>query len=332
MITIKDVARMANVSISTVSRVINNSKPVSEDIRKRVQEVIDETGYKPNDVARSLVTRKSNLIGVIVNDLSDSYVAETVKGVEEVGKMYNYDILLCSTYYVKEEQIKYLKLLNSKQIEGIIMIGYKFDPEVTNYALKYNKNAIFFTNDIADSKIDYVKIDNTSAAYEMTKYLVKKGHKKVAFLAEYSENTSSEKEKEKGYMKALEDNQVSESRIFYAEGKNYESGYNAAEQIIEMKNEISAVFCSNDFLALGVINHCRDKGISVPEDLSVVGYGDYKESKIIRPQLTTVSEPHYDIGAVSIRTLIKNIEGGKVNAKIELPFNLIKRESVRELK
>jgi len=179
MVTIKDVARLSGVSISTVSRVINDSKPVSKEVREKVLEVIKETGYRPNDVARSLVTRRSYLIGVIVNDLSSSYVAEMVKGVEEVGKMYDFDILLCSSYSDKDAQLKYLKLLDRKQAEGLILIGYKYDNEIIEKVKELDKPTIFFTRDLIDDSLKYVNIDSNSAMYEMTNYVIKNGHKNL---------------------------------------------------------------------------------------------------------------------------------------------------------
>ncbi|MBN2286400.1 MAG: LacI family DNA-binding transcriptional regulator [Tissierellales bacterium] len=332
MVTIKDVARLSGVSISTVSRVINDSKPVSPEIRKNVLKVIEETGYRPNDVARSLVTKRSYLIGVIVNDLSNSYVAEMVKGVEEIGKMYNFDILLCSSYYDKDAQINYLSLLNRKQAEGIILIGYHFDPVIIETVNKYNKHAIYFTRDILDEKADYVRIDGYAASYEMTGYLIKKGHKKIAFMTDFDEKSVYETKKIAGYKQALEEKEISFSKIYTAGGRRYQHGYDAAVQIIPDLNEISAIFCTNDELAIGLINHLYDKGFKVPEDVSIVGYGGYKESQFVRPTLTTISEPYYDIGAVCIRTLIKKIEGDKsFNSKIELPFSFVKRNSVKEL-
>ena len=181
MITIKDVARLAEVSISTVSRVINDSKPVSPEVRRKVLKVIEETGYKPNDVARSLVTRRSYLIGVIVNNLAQSYVADIVRGIEEIGKMYGYDILLCSSYSSKETQEKYLQLLDRKQAEGLFLVGNKFDDEIIELAKGLNKPCIYFTRDVHEN-MNHISIDCNSAIYEMTKYLFQEGHKKIIYV------------------------------------------------------------------------------------------------------------------------------------------------------
>jgi len=324
---------LSGVSISTVSRVINDSKPVSPEVRKKVLKVIEETGYRPNDVARSLVTRRSYLIGVIVNDLSNSYIAEMVKGIEEVGKMYNYDILLCSSYYDKEAQKKHLSLLNRKQAEGIILIGYHFDDDVINEVNQYNKHAMYFSRDITNDAIEYVKIDGFLAAAEMTKHLIDEGHTRIAYLSDFGEDSSHEMEKMKGYKKALEEHYIEDSKIFVAGGRRYSDGYKIATRIMAEIKTFTAVFCTNDELAIGLINHLQDAGYRVPEDISVVGYGNFKESQFVRPTLTTIAEPFYDIGAVTVRALIKKIEGKKdADTKIELPYSLIKRNSVKNIK
>ena len=333
MVTIKDVARLAGVSISTVSRVINDSKPVSKEVREKVIEVIEETGYRPNDVARSLVTRRSHLIGVIVNDLTSFYVSEMVKGVEEVGKMYNFDILLCSSYYDKEAQIKYLQLLDRKQAEGLIMIGYKFDEEIFDKIKKLNEPTIYFTRDIKDENVNQVKIDTKAAMYEMTKYIIKSGHKKLLYAYDFNDKTTHEKEKMHGIENAVkEDKHVSWEKID-VKGRKYKEGYNFGENLSRKKIKFSTIICSNDEIAMGLTNALFDNNVKVPQDVSVVGYGDYREGNIIRPKLTTVREPYYDIGAVLIRNLIKEIEGEeKIDKKINLPFSIVKRDSLKVLK
>jgi len=332
MVTIKDVARLAGVSISTVSRVINDSKPVSKEVREKVQEVIEETGYRPNDVARSLVTRRSYLIGVIVNDLTSFYVSEMVKGVEEVGKMYNFDILLCSSYYDKEAQIKYLQLLDRKQAEGLIMIGYKFEQEIFDKIKKLNKPTVYFTRDVKDKNVNHVKIDAKAAMYEMTKYIIKNGHKKILYAYDFKDDTTHEKEKMKGIENAIKEDKDASWKKIDAKGRKYKEGYSFGEKLSEEKIKYTTIMCSNDEIAMGLTNSLFDNNVKVPEDVSVVGYGDYREGNIIRPKLTTVGEPYYDIGAVLIRNLIKEIEGEEqIDRKINLPFSIVKRDSLKSL-
>jgi LacI family transcriptional regulator len=331
MITIKDVARLAEVSISTVSRVINDSKPVSPEVRKRVLKVIEETGYKPNDVARSLVTRRSYLIGVIVNNLANSYVADTVRGIEEIGKMYGYDILLCSSYGSKETQEKYLQLLDRKQAEGLFLVGSIFDEEIIKLAKSFNKPCVFFTRDIREN-MNYITIDCKSAIYEVTKYLFEEGHRKIAYFSDYENRTTVEDEKVEGYLKAIEDNEMEYSKIYVVGGSKHNEAYDLGKSIIDEAKDFTACVCSSDEIAIGILDSFLDNGIKVPDDVSIVGFGNIREGKFVRPELTTIGEPYYDVGAVGMRMLIKMINGDKIQqGRMELPFTIEKRKSVKNL-
>lgn len=330
MVTIKDVARLSGVSISTVSRVINDSKPVSPEVRKKVLKVIEETGYKPNDVARSLVTRRSYLIGVIINNLAQSYVADIVRGIEEIGKMYDYDILLCSSYFSKEAQKKYLQLLDRKQAEGIFLVGYNFDDDVLELAQSLNKPCVFFTKNVKKD-MEHITIDNFAAAYEATNYLIKQGHTKIAYISDFENRVSVEENKISGFKKALKDNELNtKGNIYVAEGRRYHHSYSLGPNILKDVKKIDAILCSNDELAIGAMNYLLDNGVKIPGDVSIMGFGNIKEGQFVRPQLTTIGEPFYDYGAVGMRMLIKTIKGEK-NQKglIELPFTIEKRESVK---
>lgn len=331
MVTIKDVARLAEVSISTVSRVINDSKPVSPEVRRRVLKIIEETDYKPNDVARSLVTRRSYLIGVIINNLAQSYVADVVRGIEEIGKMYDYDILLCSSYSNKEMQEKYLQLLNRKQAEGLFLVGYRYDDEIVKMAKSLKKPCVFFTRDIKEN-MNYIAIDSYLASYEMTNYLIKQGHKNISFISDYENAYSVEKDKISGYLNALQDSGLEYSHIYYVEGRKHGKAYELGKSILGETKSFTATICSNDEIAIGVMNSFTDNDIKVPEDISIVGFGNIRETRFVRPQLTTIGEPFYDVGAVGMRMLIKTIKGDKVlSGHMELPFTIEKRNSVKSL-
>jgi len=330
MITIKDVARLAEVSISTVSRVINDSKPVSPEVRRRVLKVIEETGYKPNDVARSLVTRRSYLIGVIVSNLAQSYVADIVRGIEEIGKMYGYDILLCSSYSSKETQEKYLQLLDRKQAEGLFLVGNMFDDEVIELAKSLKKPCVYFTRDVKEN-MNHISIDCTTAIYEMTNYLIAEGHKEIVYISDFEDRSSVEEDKIKGYLKALQDNEL-ESKIYVVGSNKHGKAYEFGKTIVKDAENFTAAVCSNDEIAIGVMDSFMDGGFKVPDDISIVGFGNIREGKFVRPELTTIGEPYYDVGAVGMRMLIKMIKGDKTQQGLmELPFTLEKRNSVKTL-
>lgn len=330
-VTIKDVAKQAGVSISTVSRVINNSKPVTDEVKQRVLEVIRRTGYIPNPLARSLVTKKSQLIGVIVPEVSDSFVNEMLDGIEEVAKMYDYEILLANTYSDKEQEMKSLNLLRAKQIEGIVMISNKIDNDHIEYINSLSIPATYISKTAREYDINSVDISNKNATYDMTKYLIDKGHKEIAFIMTSKDKTILQRERLSGYEKAIIENnlKLDEKLIRYA-GIEYEDGYESMMELLDENIVPQAVFVTGDEAAIGAINALNDRGYSVPDDVSVAGFSDVKIARIYRPKLTTVHQPLYDIGAVAIRMVIKLINNESLDEKkVELPYRIIERESVK---
>ena len=328
-LTIKDVAKMAGVSISTVSRVINNSKPVSSDIRDRVLKVIKETGYVPNPVARSLVMKKSQIIGVIVPDISNLLIGELLNGIEEIGRMYDYDILLCNTYGEIEEELKYINLLKSKSVAGIVFVTGKIDEKTVNAIEEGNVPAVYIGKNAKDFDIYSVSIDHEKASYEMTKYLIEKGNKKIAFFRASREDNIEDSERYKGYKKALEDSNIELDKSIVLQGdETSDSGYMLAKDLIEKENIPEAVFASSDEVAIGAMNAFIDNSIKVPEEVKIAGYDDIKIASMVRPSLTTIKTPIYDIGAVSARMIIKMINKEQLDSKhIILPYTLMNRQS-----
>lgn len=329
--TIKDVAKLAGVSISTVSRVINKSKPVSSEVKIKVLKAIDELGYKPNEVARSLVRRKSNIIGIIVTDIGNSYIAQMVKGIEEVGRMYKYDIVLSSSYGDPDTEKKFAELLRNKQVEGIILISEKINKEVIKKINGFKIPFIYLNKYYANPNLPSVSIDAQDASFAMTQYLLELGHENILYLTVDSDMENSlEKYKIAGYKKAMIEYGKGKEFLYSVKGYSIEGGYQAGSQVYKLVKEknITAIFCCQDELAIGFINYCYDNNIKVPEDISICGYGDIKIASIYRPRLTTVKEPYYDIGAVAVRRIIKELNGEELEGiRTYLPFQLMKRES-----
>ena len=331
-ITIKDVAKQAGVSISTVSRVINDSKPVTDEVKQKVLDVIKETGYIPNPLARSLVTKKSQLIGVIVPEVSDSFVNEILNGIEEVAKMYDYEILLANTYSDKAQELKCINLLRAKQVEGIVMISWKVEEEHINYIQNCGIPASYISKTARDYDIHTVSVNNTEATYDMTKYLIEKGHKDIAFIMTSQDDTVLEMERLSGYEKALKEKNIKINKDLIKYGETtYEAGYSSMKELLDEGKVPHAAFVTGDEAAIGAINAICDAGYRVPEDISVAGFNDVKIAKIYRPKLTTVHQPLYDMGAVAIRMVIKMINNEPLeDKKIELPYRIVERESVIE--
>ena len=329
-VTIKDVAKQAGVSISTVSRVINDSKPVTDEVKQRVREVIKETGYVPNPLARSLVTRKSMLIGVVVPEMADPFVSEILTGIEEVAKMYDYDILLSNTYMDKDQEEKSINLLKAKQVEGIIMLTWEVSKESVDLIENSGIPAIYISKTAGEYDVNTVSTNNKEATKEMTDYLVKTGHSRIGFVMTSNDYTVLEHERLTGYKEALEVNGIDFDDSLVSSGStDYESGYRAAMELLGKIDKPDALFVTGDEAAIGAVNACFDSGLRVPEDISVAGFNDIRYAKMFRPSLTTVHQPLYDIGAVAVRMIIKIINGERdFEKRVKLPHEIIERNSV----
>lgn len=331
--TIKDVAKMADVSISTVSRVINDSKPVSPEARRRVLKAIEVLDYKPNEVARSLVTKKSNLIGVIVNDIGSTYVSSILRGVEEIGRMYKYDILLSSSYGDSEVEVKFAKLLLQKQVEGIIVISDTLNTKLL-YRLEESKIPYINVNRFYNVDEHYtVGVNHKDGTYQMTNYLVENGHKNIGLLYVRKDfDRTEEKIKEDGYLEALEEHGLAKNTIGI-EGIREKDVAEIMDKVEEkIRSGVTAFVTTQDEIGIHLQNALLDRGYKIPEDVSVTGYGATEMTELTRPKLTSVKVPYYDIGAVAIRKILKEIKKEESEDKVYLPARIVERDSVKKIK
>ena len=331
--TIKDVAKMADVSISTVSRVINDSKPVSPEARRRVLKAIEVLDYKPNEVARSLVTKKSNLIGVIVNDIGSTYVSSILRGVEEIGRMYKYDILLSSSYGEPEVEVKFAKLLLQKQVEGIIVISDTLNTKLL-YRLEESNIPYINVNRFYNVDEHYtVGVNHKEATYQVTNYLVENGHKNIGLVYVRKDfDRTEEKIKEEGYLKVIKENGLEKNTVGI-EGIQEKDIVDNIDKIEEkIKNGVTAFVTTQDEVGIHLQNALLDRGYKIPEDVSITGYGATEITELARPKLTSLKVPYYDIGAVAIRKILKEIKKEESDDKVYLPARIIEKDSVKKIK
>jgi len=330
-ITIKDVAKKANVSISTVSRVINNSKPVSDDVRERVEEVVKELSYEPNPIARSLVMKKTNLIGVIVPDISSFFIGEVLNAIEQIAKIYKYDIILCNSYAEKEQEMKYLNLLKNKQVEGLVFISYKIEKDHKKFIEAADFPVALINRYIKEHDSISVSIDHEKASYDMTKYLIEHEAKSIALLRSGYSDDMFINDQLKGYQMALKEKGLKYDKSLIYEGVfRIEKANEIIEKMLEDKTVPDAIFATNDDVAIAAMNCLMDNGYKIPEDVQVVGFHDTKIANLFRPKLTTIKQPIFDLGSMATRMLIKTIneETGPDDELIKImPHELIVRGS-----
>lgn len=328
-VNIKDVARKANVSISTVSRVINDSKPVSDEIKKRVFDIIEETGYVPNPVARSLVMKKSRLIGIIVPDIANYYTGELLNAFEEIAKTYDYEVILCNTYGDFQQELRYLKLLESKQVEGMIFLSFKWDEAHQAFFERCNLPVVLVNRAAVNDRVFTVSIDHGKAVYEMTTEMINRGHRELMLIRNGETEDVFGTEQLEGFRRALEEHGLTFRPEWVASGHfQANDAYSAVEALLKAGQRPTAIITTTDDMAVGAINCLVDNGISVPGEVSVTGFYDTTLATLYRPKLTTVQHPIYDIGAIAIRMLIKKIDGQEIEEKhVRLPHGMVFRES-----
>ena len=329
--TIKDIAKLANVSTATVSRVINDYPYVNEETKKRVQKIILKTDYQPNALARSLVTKKSGMIGVIVWDLASPFFSEIVREIGIECRDKNYQPIFCSTDGDNKIQEEYIELLLQKNIEGFLFAtAHMHDPQIERLVLKGHPPVVLIDRRLQTELADYVTIDNVEGAFMATKHLINHGHKRIACISG-PENSSSGFERLEGYKKALTESNIPIDQNLIIPGNFLRvGGYKAAENILSLKEKKpTAIFCSNDFMALGMLELFGKRGIRVPQDIALVGFDDINISSLHFIRLTTISSRKTNVVKNAIEILIKKISNpdDKTHYGIKIKPKLIIRNS-----
>ncbi|MCA0982455.1 catabolite control protein A [Halobacillus yeomjeoni] len=329
-VTIYDVAREANVSMATVSRVVNGNPNVKPATRKKVHDAIERLGYRPNAVARGLASKKTTTVGVIIPDISSIFFAELARGIEDIATMYNYNIILSNSDQNKDKELHLINAMLGKQVDGLVFMGGKItDEHIQAFKSASVPVALAATVD-ETGETPAVNINYEQAAYEATELLLS-NNKHVAFVSG-PEDTVINNEKLAGYKRAMEDKGIKDADKWIVNGDySYDSGIEAFDQLNEMQEKATAVFVSSDEMALGVIHGAQDQGLKVPEDLEVFGFDNTRLATMVRPTLSTVVQPMYDIGAVAMRLLTKFMNKEEVTEQnVILPHRIIERNSTQQ--
>lgn len=331
VVTIKDVAREVNVSVTTVSRVLNNKPDVSEETRKRVKEAIKKLGYNPDNIARGLVLRKTNTIGLIIPDINNPFFPEIVKGIERKAKEEGYSLILCNTDNSKEEEREALALLRSKKVDGIILSFSIENQEVLKELEEEEYPVVQIDRRITGSRYPAVTIDNKKSAYIATEYLIKQGHKEIAHVTG-DLSTDTALARLEGFKMALANYKVPFREEWVLEGDYSKgSGKELMERIIKLKHRPTAIFFANDLMAFGAYETIHNYNYRIPEDFSIVGHDNIEITSFVKPGLTTMDQPKYQLGAIAVEKLINLIEKKDDFHSVILENELIIRDSVKAI-
>lgn len=330
-ITIYDVAREANVSMATVSRVVNGNPNVKPATRKKVHEVIERLGYRPNAVARGLASKKTTTVGVIIPDISNIFFAELARGIEDIATMYKYNIILSNSDQNKEKELHLLNTMLGKQVDGIVFMSGNITEEHVD-EFERSPVPIVLAGSIEPlNKIPSVNIDYRQATFDAITEFIEKGHKNIAFVVGPLHNPINKEQKLEGYKDALEKAGIPFTDEYVIEGDyTYDSGIEAWQKLSTLTNRPTAVYVGSDEMALGVVHGVQDAGHSIPKQVEVITSDNTRLAQMVRPQLTSVVQPLYDIGAVAMRLLTKYMNKEKVSDNIViLPHRIEHRSSTK---
>lgn len=323
IITIKDVAKHAGVSVATISRVLNNKGYVGAATRKKVEESIKELDYRPNEVARSLFKKQSKTIGLIVPDIMNPYFPELARAVEDIAVQLGYNVILCNSDENAEKELRYLEVLQQKYIDGIIVASNTLDAQ-TIFDLKIP--VVSLDREISKD-IPTIVVDNIKGAKKATLYLQKKGYQKIAHISG-PHNIINANERTAGYREVVSNKPwFKESYISNGHYK-MEAATDATLKLLALHPEIDGIFAANDTMAIGVMKAVHQLGLKIPEDIAVIGFDGIALSKAVTPELTTIEQPMYELGETAARMLIGLVEGKPLEKNyFKFDVNLLERDS-----
>lgn len=329
-ITIRDVAKAAGVSKSTVSRVLNSEPGVSEPARNAVLAAIKELNYTPNALARGLTTSRTATIGLIISDITNSFHAQVARGVEDLASDYESNVILCNTDGRPEKESAYIKLLLEKRVDGIIFTSVQRDESNLTSILEKGVPFVFAGRTLPNVEADSVVVDNVLGGFQATNHLIRLNHRRIAYISGPS-HVSANLDRYEGYRQALQKAGIEVDKDIVVEGDfRQEGGYRAMNILLDTAPDVTAVFAANDNMALGALEAIFERNLKVPGDIAIVGFDDIPFAGLCLVQLTTIRQPKYDIGAIAARMLfqrIENPEKGNSPNKVVLPPRLVIRKT-----
>lgn len=327
----RQIAEQAGVSIGTVSHVINGTAAVRPKLRDRVSEAIRSLGYQPSALARGLRRNRTNMLGMVIPDITNPFFPSVVRGVEDVAYKQSYRVILCNTDNDPEKEASYVHELRSYHIAGLLIIPAA-SSNIAGHLRTYTLAAVpvVCIDRVPEGwKGDAVLVANAEGAYEATRHLIQMGHQRLAVITGPLKLTNAS-ERLKGFQRALDEAGLEIDPEFVQEAHfDTVSGYQAALRLLRMLPRPTAIFACNDLIAFGVLQAARELGLRCPEDISIAGFDGRDFTKFTDPSLTSVYQPGYQVGATAARLLLQRVDGMRsAHKKVLLPTELNKRNSV----
>lgn len=327
-ITIVDVAEKAGVSLGTVSRVINNDAHVAPETRERVSAVVQELGYVANRQARSLKGAKTNIIGMLVPDLGTGYIGEIIHGIDAELALHQLDLMLFTTHRESTKEANYVANMVRDMVDGLLLVLPRNPADYIGSLTELNFPFVLIDHQGSSNPCPAVGATNWQGAYNATEYLVKLGHTRIGFITG-SMDLGAAIDRLDGYKSALKTQHIPVDKALIYEGNFFQpDGYAGACTLLDLDDPPTAIFASNDVMAMGAMDAVRSRGMRVPGDVSILGFDDIPQAEMVRPALSTVRQPLKQMGGVATQMLIDKLENpNKEIGRTELPTELIARAS-----
>ena len=310
-VTMADIARRASVSKSTVSHVINGTRFVAEDTRRRVLQAIEELDYRPSQVARSLASRRTYTAGLLISDVGNPFYHQVILGVEDVALQHNYSVFLFNASYDLERSRRYILSMIDRRVDGVLFMSSRLSRELIGELGKHQVPAVVLDWEVADlERVAYIVLDFEAGIREAVEHLTGLGHERFAHVSGPLDLWTARTRRDL-FLRALGERGIDASSVPVVEGNlRVESGRQALGELLRLPAPPTAIFTANDLMALGVLWEARQQGLHVPRDVSVVGLDDIELASQISPELTTVRLPRYEIGCRAMEMLLDLIQAG----------------------
>lgn len=331
-ITIADIAKKAKVSKMTVSRVLSGKGPVKQETHDRIKKIIDEMGYQPNWMARSLASNRSMILGVIIPKIEhmflDNYIAQILSGVTDVALQNDYRIMLCPIEPVPNQDSEYLSVARSRLLDGMILLKTKVEDPNINVLADSGFPFVLINHKKYSKNINFVDSKNIQGAKMAVQHLYEKGHREIAFIAGSMDETNA-RDRLKGFREAMAESGLNcpDEWIVYGDFDK-DTAYRESEKIFLSSKRPTAIFCSDDYMAIGIMDRIKQNGLKIPEDIAVIGFDDIELADYVKPTLTTIRQPIYELGKMGAQILLKLIDDMK-NGPVHKLLNveLVERDS-----
>ncbi len=327
-VSIRDIAKEAGVSISTVSRVINNSAYVSPELKRKVLAAVEKLGYRPSGVARSLRKGRTKIIGFIIPDITNPFFPEIVRGAEDYLRKKGYTLILCNSDNDMKQEIKLVETLMEKNVDGLLFTGAGNENPVLEKYIKKGLITVFLDRILEGVNSSYVVVDNKKGMKLLLEFLWRSGHTSYVFI-NGNKYLFSAVERHEAFIEFVNIHKVKDYKHYFGEF-TYEFGYSFGKKIEKLPD---VIVCGNDLIAYGVIDALEERGYSIPDDVSITGFDDIFFSRHYKPPLTTVRQPSYKLGYEAAKLLVRMLSSKRKNRKgIVLDVELVVRNSTRERK